>query len=186
MAKPRVEKHIAYVAFLRGINVGGNKILKMEDLRAAFTSLGFRSVSTLLASGNVLFESPPADEAELTRKIEAGLKKKFGRDIGVVLREIAELRRLAETDPFRGIKVTPQTRLYVTFLSEKAKSRLKIPYESPEKDLKILRATDREATSVLTLSPGRGTPELMGALEKEFGRNITTRNWNTIVRILEG
>ncbi|MBM4406965.1 MAG: DUF1697 domain-containing protein, partial [Chloroflexi bacterium] len=66
------------VALLRGINVGGNKVIKMADLAKAFTSLGFANVRTLLASGNVVFEASNA-KAATSSVIEAALEKAFGR-----------------------------------------------------------------------------------------------------------
>ncbi len=176
---------IRYVAFLRGINVGGHKTVKMEELKRAFESLGFEQVETLLASGNVLFDSPAASESALVKKIEKTLATAFGFEIGVCVRRIEELQRLAETSPFAGVKVTPQTRLYVTFLAEKPKSGLKIPYESPDKNFKIIRATESELCSVLTLSPNSRTVDLMSILEKKFGGRVTTRNWNTINKVLK-
>jgi len=176
---------IKYVAFLRGINVGGHKAVKMEELKKAFESLGFENVKTLLASGNVLFAAPHASASTLTKKVEEKLEKTFGHEIGVLIRKIEELQRLAEANPFTGVKVTPQTRLYVTFLSEKPRRGLKIPYESPDKNFKIIRATGSEVCSVLTLSPNSRTVDLMSILEKEFGRKVTTRNWNTIEKILK-
>jgi uncharacterized protein (DUF1697 family) len=173
-----------YVAFLRGINVGGNKPVKMDELKKAFAALGFKNVNTVLASGNVLFEAPGTRADSNTKKIEDKLKTALGHEVGVLLRTIEEIQNLADANPFKNIKVTPQTRLYVTFLSEKPKSSLKIPSESPEKDFRILRVSDTEVCTVLTLSPERQTTDLMNILEKEFGRKITTRNWNTIARIL--
>lgn len=172
-----------YVAFLRGINVGGNKQIKMTDLGKAFESLGFRNVKTILASGNVLFDAPQTPQLDLVHQIEAKLKESFGYEVGVISRTIAEIRQLAASDPFKNITVTPQTRLYVTFLSEKPKTTAKPP---PEADFGIVRVTDTEVCSVVVLSPARGTTELMGILEKQFGKNVTTRNWNTVVKILEG
>jgi uncharacterized protein (DUF1697 family) len=174
-----------HAAFLRGINVGGNKPVKMDELKKAFESLGLKNVKTLLASGNVVFEAPHSNPRDLANKIEETLKKRFGHEIGALIRPISELQRLADMNPFKGIKVTPQTRLYVTFLSEKPKSGLKIPYEYSDKNFKILRATENEVRSVLTLSPNSRTVDLMDVLENEFGRKITTRNWNTIVKVLE-
>lgn len=174
-----------YVAFLRGINVGGHKAVKMEDLKKVFASLGFKNVKTLLASGNVLFEASQGSADVLSKKIEEELKKSFGHEIGVLIRKIGELQSLAEVNPFKGVKLTPQTRLYVTFLSEKPRSNLKIPYESPEKDFKIISVSSGEVCSALTLSPTRRTTDLMGILEKEFGKKVTTRNWNTIIRLLK-
>ncbi len=142
-----------YAAFLRGINVGGNKPVSMESLKKAFESLGFRNVKTLLASGNVLFEARSANAGTLVKRIEEKLEQTFGHEIGTIVRTLEELQDLADLDPFKGIKVTPRTRLFVTFLSEKPKTSLKIPYESPDKSFRIIRLTNREVCSVLTLGP---------------------------------
>jgi uncharacterized protein (DUF1697 family) len=175
-----------YVAFLRGINVGGHKPVKMEELKKTFESMGFQNVKTLLASGNVLFETPETGADNLIKRIEEKLEKELGHEIGVLLRTVGEIQSLADADPFKNIKATPQTRFYVMFLSEKPKSALKVPYESIEKDIKIVHVSDSEVCSVLTLSPNRGTVDLMSLLEKEFGRKVTTRNWNTVTKILKG
>jgi uncharacterized protein (DUF1697 family) len=175
-----------FAAFLRGINVGGNKLIKMEDLKKCFASAGFKNVKTILASGNVLFESSSSDEDALAKKIADKLKAELGHDVGIQIRSIDEIQKLADRDPFKKIKVTPETRLYITFLPEKPKSKLNIPYTSPEKDFRILEVTNREICSVVDLNLGRGTVEAMGILDKEFGKNITTRNWNTVGKILKG
>jgi uncharacterized protein (DUF1697 family) len=65
---------IRYAAFLRGINVGGNKMIKMQDVAKAFESLGFSNVKTLIQSGNVIFESAPTDDEKLIKKIEKNWK----------------------------------------------------------------------------------------------------------------
>ena len=176
-----------YVAFLRGINVGG-VIVKMDALKKAFESLRLKNIRTLLASGNVLFETKQTAAGVLTKTIEEKLKKTFGREIGVIVRTLAELERLAKSDPFKGIKVTPKTRLYVSFLSEKQKSAIKIPHKSPGADFKIIRLTETEACSVVTVTPNprEGTLGLMDFLDKEFGKRVTTRNWNTIEKVLRG
>ncbi len=169
-----------YVAFLRGINVGGKKKVPMSDLKKTFESLGFQNVKTLLNSGNIVFEGEKAD----SQTIETKLKSQFGFDIPVIIRTHEELQKLIDTNPFKGIKLTPETRLYVTFLSTKPESTLKIPYMSPDKNLRILKVTDGEIISVLTLSPKFGTTEAMKMLEKEFGKTVTTRNWNTILKLI--
>jgi uncharacterized protein (DUF1697 family) len=174
-----------YAAFLRGINVGGHKLVSMQKLKKVFESLGFKNVQTLLASGNVVFEAQSLSGAALGPIIEEKLKNIFGHEIGVLIRTIDELKRLSESQPFKGIDVTPQTRLYVTFLSEKSKSSLKIPYASPDKSFRILRLSTREVCSVLILSPASRSVDVMNVLEKEFGHKITTRNWNTVVRVLK-
>lgn len=171
-----------FAAFLRGINVGGHKKVDMKELKKAFESLGFENVKTLLNSGNAIFEADEDQEA-LTKKIAMQLEKTFGFEIGVIVRSIEELKNLAEKEPFKGIKVTPATRLYVTFLAEKSTPYLKIPYQSADKNFKILSATPSEVCSVLTVAEGGRTVDLMAVLEKEWGKKITTRNWNTITKM---
>ncbi len=176
---------IKYAAFLRGINVGGNKPVSMQKLKKTFDSMQFKDVQTLLASGNVLFEAPPIDAIALEQKIEEKLKETFGQDISVLIRTMEELEHLSNSRPFKGIDVTPKTRLYITFFSDKPKGSLKIPFTSPDKSYTILRVSGREVCSVLILSSNSRTVDLMKVLEKEFGGRITTRNWNTIVRLLK-
>lgn len=173
-----------WVAFLRGINVGGHKPIKMDALKKTFESLRYRNVATVLASGNVVFETAATSAPKIAAEIEEKLKRSFGHDIGVMVRTIDQIRALSDADLFKRVKVTPNTRLYVTFLSEKPNGKLKIPYTSPERDFQILRVSPSEVCSVLTLSPSRGTTEAMKILEKEFGRKVTTRNWNTVEKIL--
>ncbi len=177
---------IKYVALLRGINVGGRKQVKMEELKKAFESLGFQNVKTLLASGNVLFETLKMSTDILVKQIEEKLEQELGHEVGVLLRTMEEIQNLADANPFKNIEVTQKTRLYVTFLPERQERAVKITHESTGNDFKIVRFSAREVCSVLILSPGRGTTDLMSFLEKEFGRKITTRNWNTIARILKG
>ncbi len=183
-SRPRQTK-TTHVAFLRGINVGGKKLIKMDALKKVLESLGFENVKTLLASGNVLFQSPHASPEHLTLSIEKALKNAFDAEIGVILRTAQHLQRVAETKPFDGIEVTSATRLYITFLGEKPKSQLPVPYESPGKDFRILHVSKSEVFSVcLVLANGRLANEVT-LLDKEFGRKVTTRNWNTIQRILK-
>lgn len=173
-----------YVAFLRGINVGGHQLIKMADLKEAFETLGFHNVRTLLASGNVIFESE-ADKKILTREIEATLKKEFNKDISVILRSRDDLKHLEMLQPFKEVIKTPDIRLYVTFLPGEARPRtVEIPYVASHEEFRIIYATPTEVFSVLDLSKGKGTTDIMKLLEKEFGPNITTRNWSTILKIL--
>lgn len=116
-----------YIALLRGINVGGSKPIKMDALRNEFESLGFERVRTVLTSGNVLFEAKGTDRHAVTRKIKDKLEKTFGHDTSVILRTRREVFDLVDSNPFEYVKITPKTRLYVTFFMEKPRSELKIP-----------------------------------------------------------
>ncbi|HKF56631.1 MAG TPA: DUF1697 domain-containing protein [Blastocatellia bacterium] len=177
---------VMYAAFLRGINLGGHKQIKMAELKKLFESMGFQGVRTVLNSGNVLFQAGGASTKTLGDKIEKEIEKAFGHKVAVILRTIPEIQEIADSDPFKKVKVTPETRLYITFLSEKPTVNLKLPNESPQKDFKILSIQDGAVFSVVTLTPQRGTTEAMADLEKQFGKRITTRNWNTVTKMLKG
>lgn len=173
-----------YVALLRGINVGKRRI-KMAHLREGFASWGYEPVKTIQAAGNVIFEAEEQDEAALAAALEQRLAERYGYEVPVVLRAMADIEALVEAEPFAGIEVTPDTRLYVSFLKEPAESDLEIPYETPEKDFRILSAAEREVCSVLTLNPNMRTTDSMAILEQAFDSQMTTRNWNTVVKIAE-
>jgi len=79
-----------YIAFLRGINVGGNTLITMADLKKSFEKMGLKNVRTVLASGNVVFESEQKDTTVIIREIESGLKLEFNRDINVILRSLED------------------------------------------------------------------------------------------------
>lgn len=169
-----------YVALLRGINVGG-KTIKMHDLCSVFESLGFENIKTLLSSGNVIFSSKELDSKILTHQIEQALEKTFGLAISITIRPTDYIKELVNSNPFKTITITPDVRLYVTFLKENTKKSIVIPYESPQKDFRILSMTSDELFIVLT---GNGkTTDAMDFLEKKFGNTITTRNWNTVKKI---
>ena len=93
-----------FVAFLRGINVGGRVVLK-EKLKEVFTSLDFQNISTFKQSGNVIFETDNANPKEIKGKIEAKLQSKLGYDVAVFVRTIPQLKRIIELDAFKGKKV---------------------------------------------------------------------------------
>ncbi len=172
---------MTYVAFLRGINVGGNTIVKMVDLNKILESLGFNNVKTVLASGNAIFDASRTSTTKMRSQIETALEKKYGRKILVILRNLSELEKLDASKPFKGVPVSPQTRLYVTFLSEKPKS---ISITSAHPGYKILRTTPTEMISVLELSPKVQTPDLMKAIGNALGPKTTMRNWNTVQKII--
>jgi uncharacterized protein (DUF1697 family) len=168
-----------YAAFLRGINVGG-RTLKMAPLKKALQDAGFQEVQTLLASGNVVFTAH-GSPAALRSKVEGVIRDEFKMDVHVVLRSAKQLRDLAASDPFKGVKVTPKTRLFITFLSTPTKPRIKTPFKDAEGDYVIRAVTPDHVVSVLTLTK---TPDAMDILVKEFGKDITTRNWNTVHKVI--
>jgi uncharacterized protein (DUF1697 family) len=170
------------VGFLRGINVGGRHKVPMAELKAKFLDLGFKNIRTLLNSGNVAFETKTANIIELENQIECHLAKSFGFAIPVVLRSQQEMLEIVLQDPFAMIPMHKDIRLYVTFLKNPATAKLEIPYVSNDNSFTIISMEDRTIFSVLNLSCS-STPKGMDDLEKLFGKNLTTRNWNTIQKV---
>jgi len=176
-------KPSTYVAFLRGINVGGNTLISMADLKRAFGSVGFKNVKTILASGNVIFEAPKSDLTTLTKKIEQKLESQFGSAITVMLRTGEDIQALIDLAPFKKVKVAPQIRLHVSFLPHNVEHSLKVSQRLQGTPYDILRASPGELCSVVDVTRKQDTTDLMKVLEKEFGKKITTRTWNTVERI---
>ena len=170
-----------YIALLRGINVGGNKIIKMEALAAALTGAGLRNVRTYIASGNVVFEDRSSDRKKLTKKIEKTLTATFGHEIAVALFTLAELRELTSTDPFKRIKQTKDVMLCVTLFSERIPSEM--PTESKSERLKVVRLHDRAAFIVARRKPTGWFGYPNNWIEKEFGVTGTTRGWNSLQKL---
>lgn len=181
---PSSRSKLKYAAFLRGINVGGRKKVPMAELKKLYESLGFENIKTILNSGNVVFEAPNKSEKTLVREIESAFQERFGFESKTMIRTMSAIQELVDMVPFKNVKIDKDIRLYVTFLREEPKSRLKLPCSPAKDSLLILKITDREVCSMLTIETSRSV-DAMAFLEKEFGKNITTRNWNTIKKITE-
>src|SRR5271165_5383130 len=132
-------KPLLQVAFLRGINVGGKALIKMAELKKAFESLGFTHVVPVLGSGNVVFEAPKAGTAELRQRIEEKLATTFRVQITAILRTGPQILDLLKLDPFKDLKVAPQTKLQVTFLAAGTNHGGKFPSQLPAKEFQIMQ-----------------------------------------------
>lgn len=172
-----------YIAFLRGINVGGHKKVPMADLKKTLADMGGENVITLLNSGNVIFDMDSDTEQNLEKRISQQLEQTFGFPIPVLIRTAEGIQYLFQTDPFKGVEVHKDIRLYVSFLREDKQLNLPMPWSSEDGSFKILSDNDRSILSILDLSIS-GTPQAMEFLEKQYGKDITTRNWKTINRIM--
>ncbi len=171
-----------YIAFLRGINVGGHKKVLMAELRKRMEALGFVQVITILNSGNVIFTASDSEEGSLETKIAQELEKFFGFSVPVLVRKAEAVAHLLEANPFQEIEVTKDTRLYVSFLKEGPSTLPTLPWATEDNSYRILEVKDGVVCSVLDLSLTQ-TIKGMEALEQLFGKNITTRNWNTLLRV---
>lgn len=177
----QTERHIA---FLRGINVGGHHKVPMADLRIVFEELKFENVVTLLNSGNVIFDTAVNDQEDLEILISEKLENTFGFHIPTIIRKSKTINELYEAAPFQSVTIDKNIRLYVSFLKNDDASDLELPWTSPDSSYKIVQKKDRVILSILDLSVSQ-TPDAMKFLEQYFGKNITTRNWKTIERIIK-
>jgi uncharacterized protein (DUF1697 family) len=141
-----------------------NPNMKGEKLKMVFESLGLKNVATVIASGNVVFDSSSKDTAALEAKIEKALPAQLGFTSTAIIRSQEELKSLVKKNPFQDIKDEKPNYLVVTFFKDRKK----------------------ELCTALILDPEHGTtPNFMSALEKKHGKAITTRTWKTIARILK-
>ncbi|MEX0896047.1 MAG: DUF1697 domain-containing protein [Patescibacteria group bacterium] len=171
------------LGFLRGINVGGHHKVPMAELRDKLNELGCEDVRTLLNSGNIVFETKRSDLQDLENKLEDFLSKSFGFPIPVILRTQQEIAELVEQNPFKHINMHTDHRLYASLLKETPQAELEVPYATEDKAYQIIAVKNNIILSVLDLSKAK-TPKAMDVLEKRFGKNLTTRNWNTIQKLV--
>lgn len=170
--------------FLRGINVGGHHKVPMEELREKLKEIGCNNVKTVLNTGNFMFNTKETNIQNLENKIEEFISKSFGFPIPVILKSQKEISDLVDENPFEKINMHDKIRLYVSFLKDTPKFELNIPYSSKDSTYNIISIKNKIILSVLDLST-TSTPKGMDDLEKLFGKNITTRNWNTIKKIID-
>ena len=165
-----------YAAFLRGVSPMN---AKMPELKAAFEDAGFTEVKTLLSSGNVIFSAPRTAESSLERKAEAAMRKRLGREFLTIVRSVDALRELLASDPYATARLAPGSKRVVTFLRDAPPATLELPDELH--GARIVAVRGREGFSAYTRTP-KG-PVFMTLIEKTFGKDATTRTWETVAKM---
>lgn len=171
-----------YIAFLRGINVGGHNV-KMEDLRVLFGELGFENVRTYIQTGNVFFESDEVTKSELSSRIEALLLNKLGYAVSTFVRSVEEFENTLQSAPFDSYELTEDTRHMIVFVSDQIPSTTKFPLFSPKGDYELIGATEGELYVIVHLIKGKFLSSSF--IEKTFGVATTGRFFHTSLKILE-
>jgi uncharacterized protein (DUF1697 family) len=172
-----------YVALLRGINVSGKKMVKMEHLRGIFDTLHFQNVKTYIQSGNVIFETKEENSGLICDKIEKELEKVLGFNVPVIIRTVKELEDSVKNYPFDGTESSEKDG-YITFLSSIPEEQAIDKIAAYKSDTDELRILNREA---YLLCPNKGYGKTIYSntfLEKKLGVSATTRNWKTINTII--
>lgn len=153
--------------------------VQMPKLARAFELAGFRDVKTLLSSGNVVFDAPATSEAALARKAEAAMKKHLGSAFFTLVRSVEDLQALLASQPYAKFRLQPGCKRVVTFLAAAPKPRPRLPIELD--GACILSISGSEVFSAYVPSP-KG-PVFMTLLQRTFGKDITTRTWDTVTKV---
>jgi len=173
-----------YIALLRGINVSGQKKIKMVDLKNLFEAIGFKNVKTYIQSGNVIFDYKHSDIEKLANEIEKKISETFGFFVNTIIRTYEELRNIINNNPFVKELNVELDNLYVTFM-------LDIPDSSTVMLLDVKKEVDEKLSIIsreiyLYCPNGYGKTKLNNVMvEKKLKTVATTRNWKTINNLLE-
>jgi len=174
---------MTYFALLKGINVSGHKTIKMAELRAMFEELGYKNVRTLIQSGNVVFESNAAAET-IRKKIEAGIKKTFGFDVNVIIRNKAEMEAIIKGYPFGKVKGYEECKISVGYLSAApTKAQIK-EMESANNDKEMIVVSGNSLYHLIRGGFSDSDFFKKNTVEKTLKVVCTVRNWHTTNKLL--
>ncbi len=162
-----------YVAFLRGVSPMN---AKMPELKRAFEAAGFGNVRTILSSGNVAFDARPATDSALEKRAEAAMQSVLGRSFYTIVRSTSALAELLASDPYAAYRVPVAAKRVVSFLRAARSPLVRLPLEADGARVVALRG--REAFTTYVASP-KG-PVFMKLIEQAFGKDVTTRTWDTV------
>lgn len=171
-----------FIAFLRAINVGGSRVVKMDVLQKVFESLDFSGVATFIASGNVAFETRAKNITMLERKIEKKLQEALGYDVPVFLRSQGELKEIASFEPFRPSEIQGAVAVNIVFLRDGLDERSKKKVIALETDTDEFRIHGREIYWLRRKKPGTSLYSTV-PLERVLRRPFTIRSRNTVRKL---
>jgi uncharacterized protein (DUF1697 family) len=170
----------AYVAMLRGVNVGGNS-LKMQWLRGACEAMGLRDVRTYLQSGNIVFSST-LGAAKLAAMLKAAIDQQTRLPVPVIVRSAKEMAALVGACPFLKRKAIDASKLHVTFLGDVPKQPDIARLDKLAGARDEYRLEPREVFLHCPINYGETKLSNTG-IEKALGVSATTRNWNTVTTL---
>jgi len=174
----------AYLALLRGINVGGHRQVAMADLRALVAGLGFTDARTLLQSGNLIFRSDHRTTARLELLLEAETERRLGLETAYFVRSARDWDGVVARNPFRAEAARDPARLAVMFLKEVPAARNVAALRAAITGREVVRAAGRHL--YIVYPDGMGRSRLTHALiEKLLGTRATGRNWNTVRKLAD-
>lgn len=173
-----------YISILRGINVSGHRIIKMDALKNLFEHLDFQHIKTFIQSGNIVYQSKTGNPALLNKKIKKAIEERFGFDVPVITLSWQDMKYIITENPFIKNPAIDPTKLHISFLAEKPSAAL-------AKDLLSNRfppdAFHLKNNVVYLFCPdGYSNCKLTnGYLETKLKVSATTRNWKTSNQLLQ-
>ena len=165
-----------YIALFRGINVGGNNILRMQDLRTLLEDLGAQKVKTYIQSGNAVFQHQNENSLELSSKIKAAIKDSHGFEPKVLLLSLAELAQAIAANPYSQAEPEPKT------LTEVPSNPDLALLNSLKKDAEAFTLTDK--VFYLYAPDGIGRSKLAERVERTLRVATTARSWRTVGKVM--
>lgn len=172
-----------YVALLRGINVTGKNMIKMETLRATFESLGFEDVKSYINSGNLIFNTAKTNDAKLAKKTHDAIQKDFGFDISVMVRPMAEIEEIVAWDPFKG-QFESHKDVHVFFLNETLTAEQEALLLEQGNENELFAISGRHIVCLLKIHITDSAVG-KGFIDKKLKVAATGRNWRTVNKLLE-
>jgi uncharacterized protein (DUF1697 family) len=172
----------AYIALLRGINVGGKNTLPMPGLVSALEALGACDIRTYVQSGNAVFLSPENNPAQLAARLSAEIGRRYGFEPWVLILKPEKIIAAMQGNPFPAAEANPSS-LHVGFLAA-------VP---PNPDLEKLNSLKADSEQFqlkgdifyLYAPDGVGRSKLAATAEKALGVPMTDRNWRTVAKLRE-
>ncbi|MDR2221586.1 MAG: DUF1697 domain-containing protein [Flavobacteriaceae bacterium] len=173
---------MVYIALLRGINVSGQKIIKMTDLKALCETLGYTDVQTYIQSGNIVFRSSPTTTTLLKEQLQNAIKEKFGFDVPICLYTLTDFTAILQQNTLYAQE--KENQLYLTYLNEGADFTLQADIESKMNEGDQLIFTPQAV--YIYVPQGYGKTKLTNTfIETKLKTEATTRNWKTSNKLVE-
>ncbi|MCF8239123.1 MAG: DUF1697 domain-containing protein [Saprospiraceae bacterium] len=174
--------NVRYIAILRGINVSGQKLIKMKDLVSLLEKAGLKEVRNYIQSGNIAFQSDKQPLPVLVDTIQAAIKKEYGFDVPTQILTAEKLQKVIDGNPYLSRPNVDLAKIYIVFLDQ-------IPAVVPDIDTKTLGRDEfviQDDVIYLYLNEGAGRTKLNNNFwESKLKVNATSRNWRTTLKLLE-
>jgi uncharacterized protein (DUF1697 family) len=171
------------ISLLRGINVGGNNLIKMDALRTLYHSLKLRDPQTYVQSGNVVFQTTERDIPLVAARIEKKIEQEFGVRPAVIVRTLPEWRDAIAHNPFAGRPGIEPNKLLAIFLASQPTTAVRDALLALKPEPEEVHLHGREV--YVYFPNGQGQSKFAGPIDKALKKTGTGRNWNSVTKLLE-